>query len=356
MPTPTIVATNQNIHLLIEKEMQRQGNDADLNHIDVSNVTNMDHLFEKDTRFNGKIDAWDVSNVKSMASMFKDSCFNGDISLWNVQHVENMSNMFEGSQFNGALCQWNVGGVKTMEAMFKDSAFNQNISTWNVSNVATMYRMFENTMFNHPLNDWNVSNVECMSSMFEYARYNHALNQWNTLKLEHANAMFAENKHFNHSLDNWDLSSIRDAANMFLNTKMHSKVPRHLPPKATVTYFLAGVGYADVFPLSALDSIEDYKRYISELYGLTEHTTPTKYLAKTLRAQSCLSSHHGVLALLYPECKIQSIHPQMSEDHRNTLRSLFSVTNSVHLSVHVWMTDHVLNQAPPLPIQYVFEA
>ena len=43
-----------------------------------------------DSKFNGDISEWNVSNVTSMAGMFKDSKFNGDISEWDVSNVTDM--------------------------------------------------------------------------------------------------------------------------------------------------------------------------------------------------------------------------------------------------------------------------
>ena len=46
--------------------------------------------------FNGDISQWDVSNVENMECMF-DNCksFNQDISSWDVSKVTNMSFMFK---------------------------------------------------------------------------------------------------------------------------------------------------------------------------------------------------------------------------------------------------------------------
>ena len=139
-----IVATNETIHQIVRDEIKRLGKDADLNHIDVSQVTDMPYLFQS-TDFQGDVSRWDVSNVKNIRFMF-DGCknFNGDLSNWNVSNVEDMTYMFEGcNNFNSDLSNWNVSNVKNMGMMFEYCEnFNCDLSNWDVSNVEDMNHMF----------------------------------------------------------------------------------------------------------------------------------------------------------------------------------------------------------------------
>ena len=54
---------------IIEKRINEEGPDCDLNDIDTSLIDDMSYLFYK-ANFNGDISKWDVSNVKNMTRMF----------------------------------------------------------------------------------------------------------------------------------------------------------------------------------------------------------------------------------------------------------------------------------------------
>lgn len=103
--------------------------DADLNWVDVSQISDMTDLFRYCT-FNGKIDQWDVSNVVNMHSMFLGSYFDGDISKWDVSNVTIMTTMFQLGNFNQTISDWDVSNVDDMSDMFSNSPFNGDVSNW----------------------------------------------------------------------------------------------------------------------------------------------------------------------------------------------------------------------------------
>ena len=119
---------------LVYKLIKERGNDADLNDIDTSKITNMDELFRlndyKETTlsdFNGDISEWDVSKVRNMSYMFDGSKFtgeNGDISGWDVSNVIDMHGMFSRSYFNGDISKWDISNVKYGKDIFKRAPSN----------------------------------------------------------------------------------------------------------------------------------------------------------------------------------------------------------------------------------------
>ena len=114
---------------LVERLLEERGEEADLNDIDTSEITNMSGLFLYEV-FTGDISKWDVSNVQDMSNMFEGSIFNGDISNWDVSNVTNMKGMFLESQFNGDISNWDVSNVKYMSGMFEDSPLEDNPPKW----------------------------------------------------------------------------------------------------------------------------------------------------------------------------------------------------------------------------------
>ena len=117
---------------LINKLINERGNDADLNDIDTSEITDMSYMFTY-SKFNGDISNWDVNNVKNMQEMFYNSKFsgkNGDISKWDVSNVNNMKYMFCYSEFNVDISNWDVSNVKDMSFMFTNTPLEKNPPKW----------------------------------------------------------------------------------------------------------------------------------------------------------------------------------------------------------------------------------
>ena len=97
--------TRDELKELVDKLIKERGDDADLNDIDTSKITDMSKLFYVSS-FNGDISNWDVSNVENMDFMFNYSKFNGDISKWDVSNVKDMGGMFNESPLEKNPPKW----------------------------------------------------------------------------------------------------------------------------------------------------------------------------------------------------------------------------------------------------------
>jgi surface protein len=155
-----------------------------INKLNVSNATIFDQMFYGNRYLTNDIDIehWDVSNVTDMNNMFSYSFFNGKLNGWGekTKNVTNMAYMFSGAHyFNQPINKWNVSKVEDMRYMFSNvDTFNQPLNDWDVSKVKDMSFMFHGAdNFNQPLGDWNVKNVKKLSGMLPY-NYNQNLNDW----------------------------------------------------------------------------------------------------------------------------------------------------------------------------------
>ena len=116
----------------VEEQLDIQGPDANLNIIDVSNITNMQSVFRGLNLGNIDISEWDVSKVENMINMFRDcEKFNADLSKWNVKNVEYMRSMFCGCKnFDSDLSKWDVRNVEYMRSIFDGCKSLKKIPSW----------------------------------------------------------------------------------------------------------------------------------------------------------------------------------------------------------------------------------
>ena len=97
-PLKIVPKDKKELQAIIKDELVRQGEDADLNFIDTSEITDMSLLFEGLPIRNIHIDRWDTSNVTNMFGMFaKCSDFTGRsvasddmLQGWNTSRVKDM--------------------------------------------------------------------------------------------------------------------------------------------------------------------------------------------------------------------------------------------------------------------------
>ena len=164
--------------------------EKNFNDIDTSKITDMSYLFAmknlksvcklssfdlRDRLLEININDWDVSNVENMEHMFDTSpvtVLNFDFSNWDVSNVTNMYKMFyQCNSFTGkGLNKWNTSSLENAESMFNGcNYFNENIGNWNVSNLKNSSFMFAGCYkFNQDLSKWDISNINDMQSMFIY--------------------------------------------------------------------------------------------------------------------------------------------------------------------------------------------
>ena len=146
---------NKDELIKILKERLKKDKNADLNDIDVSEITDMSRLF-MDLRWdicNIDISKWNVSKVTNMSNMF-NLCFyfDCDLSSWDVSKVENMDFMFSGcSCLNCDLSDWNIENVKSAQYMFyKCKEMDCDLSNWNGKNIKNTEGMFDGTYIKKP--------------------------------------------------------------------------------------------------------------------------------------------------------------------------------------------------------------
>lgn len=187
---------------------------TDINHWDVSNITDMRSVF-RGTQYDGPLNSWDVSNVNEMGNMFYGTPFNQYIGNWDMTNITNIAGMFEDAiAFDQDIGSWNTSNVEDMSDLFSGAiAFNRDISDWDVSSVDDMSQMFDGAIvFTQDISTWDVSSVDDMKKMFKGAiAFNQDISGWDVSLVDNMQEMFNGAIAFNQNLGNWDIGSLAEA-------------------------------------------------------------------------------------------------------------------------------------------------
>ncbi|MEO1051375.1 MAG: BspA family leucine-rich repeat surface protein [Bacteroidota bacterium] len=219
-----------------------------LDNWDVGNVESMRFTFADATAFNQNIGNWDVSKVRNMGTMFSQAeSFNQDISSWQLDSLTNAGFMFRGaSAFNQPLGSWVFPELTSLRGMFtRATSFNQDISTWDVSNITNFSFLFDQAssfdqdisgwdvsngiefdymfngarLFNAPITNWNVSNAQGMAYMFRGAVvFDQDISSWDVSNVTDMRYMFSQARIFNQDISSWNVGQVTTMQHMFSNT------------------------------------------------------------------------------------------------------------------------------------------
>jgi hypothetical protein len=183
-----IEANDEYILSIIKSEIKRLGYAANLNHIDVSGVTQMSKLFaskeykarrDADDFFTGDMSQWSAINSSSKSTISQWTKANNlnlnKSSNWNVGHIESMDGIFKGwhneagladvdvGEFNGDISEWKVFNVKNAKSMFAGSKFNNDLNDWIFAKGADVNNIFQDSNFEKDISSWPIS---------EYSNFN----------------------------------------------------------------------------------------------------------------------------------------------------------------------------------------
>jgi surface protein len=157
-----------------------------INNWNISNITNIQFMFQNAAVFNSPLHSWDTSNVTVMDGLFYGcTLFDQSLNSWNVSKVTSMSNMFNlANAFDEDLSEWNVSNVTNMFSMFSNcSKFNNSLQAWasKVGKVTNMSNMFNSSfLYNQPMVNWRTSKVTTMANMFSGATaFDQNIGSWN---------------------------------------------------------------------------------------------------------------------------------------------------------------------------------
>ncbi len=92
MPKIIIAENKADLRECIKEALYLQGADCDLNHIDISKVTDLSNLFA-DCTGQPDVSHWEVGHVRDMSGLFVRADYCGDLSAWRPQSLEKATTM-----------------------------------------------------------------------------------------------------------------------------------------------------------------------------------------------------------------------------------------------------------------------
>lgn len=109
---PTVVVTSKlDLVQEIGKAIKANGNECNLNYIDVGIIEDFSDIFYNFPEFNGDISGWDMKNAKNCTRMFCFSKYTGEhggLKEWNMDNVVVAQQMFYKSKFKGDISVWTM--------------------------------------------------------------------------------------------------------------------------------------------------------------------------------------------------------------------------------------------------------
>lgn len=187
--------------------------EADVDKLDMSNVKSAKYMFGGCwllTSVNcGK---WDLAKLEFSTGMFQN-CYKlakVDCEKWKTPKLEYTASMFEYTDVESLnLNKWDVSNVKSMESLFErcDQLKTIKISKWNVKNVESFNNFFRycESLESVSISGWNCKKLKDMGEFFDQCSSlkKVTLKDWKTPKLQTMSNMFRDCT----SLQKCDLSS-----------------------------------------------------------------------------------------------------------------------------------------------------
>lgn len=154
------------------------------------------------------ISTWNVSNVRSMSSLFERT--GAVLPADDEDHVPNVSGAVVPD-----ITGWRPANTQSFMYTFRNANFDQPIGAWTTGSALYMGSMFFDSSFNQPIGGWNVSRVTRMDGMFQNTHFNQDIGNWDMGEVTTIGAMFKWNEDFNQDITRWDVGNVYHAPNAF---------------------------------------------------------------------------------------------------------------------------------------------